>query len=190
LLYASLSVICNGRVILEADRRNTTGWGVVEEETSSVYIPSFHNQFARFRGIVTFDSDDSTRVPWNTTKTDVDQDNAIWQKTLETMIEMMRPVITFLNDLDKDIDEHTREKSPLLEYVTKAKAVKSEELPRNSVFVAPARGSLTRGPKTIKIQYSRPIEEIEFLMNELSLTSAKDVGQKSFDLTYERMGGE
>ncbi|MDO9413647.1 MAG: ATP-binding protein [Pseudolabrys sp.] len=62
-------VICNGRIILEGDRRSVTGWGLLEEEAGRAILPSYHNQFARFRGIVSFDSEDSARVPWNTTKT-------------------------------------------------------------------------------------------------------------------------
>ncbi len=183
-------VVCNGRVVLEADRRAITGWGLIEELSNSLVIPSFHNQYARFRGIVTFDSNDSARVPWNTTKTDVDQDNPIWQKTFGRMIEMMRPVITFLNELDADIDEHTREHSPMLEYVSKAVSVKSEELPTRSTFSAPARGTIQKGPKTIKLQYAKPVDQVHFLMKELAVGSAKAVGEKTFELIYQRMGGE
>jgi len=183
-------VICNGRVILEADRRNSTGWGQVEEQSNSVIMPSYHNQYARFRGIVSFDSADSSRVPWNTTKTDIDQDNPTWQKTFGRMLEMMRPVISFLNELDNDIDEHTRDHSPLLDFVSKAKAVKSEDLPRRSAFIAPARGTLHKGPKTVKVQYSKPIDQVDFLMKELSTASAKAVGERTFELIYQRMGGE
>lgn len=183
-------VVCNGRVILEADRRSTTGWGQIEEISNSLVIPNYHNQFARFRGIVTFDSNDSARVPWNTTKTDVDQDNPIWQKTYSRMIEMMRPVITFLNDLDTDIDEHTRDHSPLLDYVNRATSVKSEDLPRKSTFVAPARGSLKKGPKTVKLQYAKPVDQVDFLMKELDVSSAKAVGERTFELIFKRMGGE
>ncbi len=106
-------VICNGRVVLSADRRNVTGWGLLEEQSDRLMVPNFHNQYARFRGLVWFDSDDSARVPWNTTKTDVDTDSSVWQRAFSRMIEMMRPVITFLNELDQDIDENTRENSPL-----------------------------------------------------------------------------
>ena len=125
-------VVCNGRVIIEANRAKDTGWGLIEEVTNSVIIPSFHNQFARFRGIVSFDSNDSARVPWNTTKTDVDRDSPIWQETFTRMMEMMRPVVDFLNELDSDIEEHTREHSPLLEYVSKAKPVIIEDLPQRA----------------------------------------------------------
>lgn len=183
-------VVCNGRVVLEADRRAATGWGFVEEQSNALVIPSYHNQFSRFRGIVTFDSNDSVRVPWNTTKTDIDQDNPIWQNAFGRMTEMMRPVINFLNELDADIDEHTRDHSPLLAYVSQAAAVKSEVLPARSTFTAPARGSLSKARKTVKLQYAKPLDEVEFLMNELDLTSAKAVGEKTFELIYQSMGGQ
>src|SRR5580693_4375084 len=40
-------IICNGRVIVEANRTEITGWGLAEEAAGRVYMPSFHNQFAR-----------------------------------------------------------------------------------------------------------------------------------------------
>lgn len=184
-------VVCNGRVILEADRRPVTGWGVVEDETENLTIPSFHNQFARFRGLVTFDSDDSARVPWNTTKTDVNQDSAVWQRAFARTTEMMRPVITFLNELDADIDEHTKDGSPLHELVaSKAQQVKADSFHAKSAFKAPAKGTLKKTVPTVKVQYSRPVEQVDFLMEQLGLFTAKAVGEKAFDLTYQRMGGK
>lgn len=183
-------VVCNGRVILEADRRSVTGWGWIEEQTKSLALPAFHNQFARFRGIVTFDSDDSGRVPWNTTKTDVDQDSPVWESAFTRMLEMTRPVINFLNELDSDIDEHTRESSPLLKYVSGARAVKSDELTTKRQFTAPPRSSLTKTERTVKVQFSKPVGQVGFLMEELGVPSAKAVGERAFELTYERMGGK
>lgn len=183
-------VVCNGRVVLEADRRATTGWGLVEDAAGRTVIPTFHNQFARFRGFVFFDSEDSARVPWNTTKTDVDQDSIVWVKTFARMLEMMRPVIDFLNELDQDIDEHSRENSPLLDHVSKANMAIPESFtkaaPRKTEFLAPARGSLTKGPKFVKIQFSRPAQDIEFLQDALGVSSAKAVGETCFDLELER----
>ena len=102
----------------------------------------------------------------------------------------MRPVIDFLNELDADIDEHTREHSPLLSYVNNVAYVKSEALPTASTFTAPARGSLSKGPKTIKLQYVKPVDEVQFLMRELEVLTAKAVGEKTFELMYESMGGK
>jgi hypothetical protein len=106
------------------------------------------------------------------------------------MKELMRPVITFLNELDNDIDEHTRDHSPMLEFVNKARPVRTEDLKPKSTFAAPARGSIKQTVRTVKIQYSKPQDQINFLMNELSLGSASAVGQRTFELMYERMGGE
>ncbi len=183
-------VICNGRVVLSADRRDVTGWGLLENESDRLMVPSFHNQYARFRGIVWFDSEDSSRVPWNTTKTDVDIDSSVWQRAFSRMIEMMRPVITFLNDLDQDIDVNTREASPLFQYVSQAMTVKAERMNGKAEFIAPSRNSVQFKPKTVKIQYSRLIEDVEFLKDALDLNSARSVGEKSFDLILESQKSE
>jgi len=182
-------IICNGRIVLEADRRAETGWGLVEE--SSVVIPNFHNQFARFRGIVFIDSEDSARVPWNTTKTDIDQDNPVWQNVFSKMKTMMRPVIDFLNELDKDIDENTRETSPLLAFVSKAPLATADSIAtKKSAFAAPSRAELATKVKMVRIQYSRPLAQANFLMEELNVESAAAVGAETFDLIYKKMGGK
>lgn len=180
-------VICNGRVILEADRSKETGWGLLEEESGRVYMPSFHNQFARFRGIVSFDSEDSSRVPWDTTKNSVDQDSAVWQAVFPRMIEMMRPAINFLNELDKDIDEHTRSDSPMLNFLKSTQSVAVDSLTQAASFQAPTRQSVAKkGPRTIKIQYARSIKDVDFLKDALGATSASAVGEKTFDLILKR----
>lgn len=181
-------VICNGRVLLEADRRDRTGWGLIESEggTDRILIPSFHNQFARFRGIVSFDSQDSSQLPWNTTKTDVDDGHAVWQKTFQRMAEMMRPVIRFLNELDKDVDEFTREGSALYEFVNAAPKTRADEFVKKSDFTAPKRETLTKKEPTVKIQYSRPKKDVEFLQKELGVASAKAVGESTFDTVFKR----
>jgi hypothetical protein len=181
-------VICNGRAILEADRRKVTGWGVAE--VNSIAIPSFHNQFARFRGIVYFDSQDSSRVPWNTTKTDVDQDNPVWRAAFERMTQLMRPVIDFLNELDGDIDDHGTEKSPMMRIVRAAALESVDVQVDDAVFTAPKRDSSVQKDKRIRIQYSKPKSEIEYLQDALSLTSAAAVGEYCFETIYADQGGK
>lgn len=182
-------VICNGRVVLEADRSETTGWGYAESAAERVIVPGFHNQFARFRGVISFDSIDSKRVPWTTTKNDVDQDSAVWARAFPRMLEMMRPVIDFLNDMAEDIDENTREASPLLQVVSRETTTKSDGLTAKSPFRAPKRGEAEFAPTTQKIQYSRTIEDIDFLKEALGVSTAKAVGEKTFDLTLRRQRG-
>ncbi|MBP0439561.1 ATP-binding protein [Tianweitania sediminis] len=179
-------VVCNGRVVLEADRSPVTGWGVIEDAANRIIIPSYHNQFARFRGLVFFDSEDSSRVPWNTTKTGVDEDSSVWVAAMKRMMEMMRPAIDFLNELDADIDEFSREESPLSNFVAKAELVSAETLTVKSAFVAPKRGDIVKGPKLVKIQYSRPLDDVVILQEALDLSSAKAVGEATFDAALKR----
>lgn len=175
-------VICNGRVVLEADRRDVTGWGFYEEETNRLLIPSYHNQFARYRGLAFFDSEDSGQVPWNTTKTDVDQDSPVWRAAFESMRELMRPVINFLNDLDQDIEESPDEESPLLRLVNDARYVAPETLTAAKPFRAPARGEVVVGPRMSRISYFKARDDIDLLKKELHVSSIRAVGEKTFDL--------
>ena len=177
-------IICNGRVVLEADRTNVTGWGVIESKQYSV--PTYHNQFARFRGIASFDSTDSARVPWNTTKDGIDQDSPVWQRAFSKMIEAMRPVIDFLNELDRDLEDLPRDKSALFQFVDKAPRAASETFTSSRSFSAPRREDFQSGIREVKIQYYKPIDQIELLEEALGLSSAKAVGEKTFELILKR----
>ena len=187
--HAGWYVVCNGRVIIEADRTRKMAWGILEQEGNKLLTPSYHNQYARFRGVVYFDSSDSSKVPWNTTKTDIDQDSPAWQAVFLVMIDMMRPVVTFLNELDDDIDNHPKNESPLLQFVNKAIAIEPEKLNITKSFAAPSRESVRKGPKTVKIQYSRRYDDVEFMKEELEVRSATAVGEKTFDLALKRLKG-
>lgn len=57
---AGWDVLCNGRTVLKSDQTPVTGWG---DGSADVTIPSYHNQFARFRGFAYFDCKDASRVP-------------------------------------------------------------------------------------------------------------------------------
>jgi hypothetical protein len=183
-------VICNGRVVLSADRGQTTGWGLLENESDRVIMPNFHNQYARFRGLVWFDSADSARVPWNTTKTDVDIDSSVWQRAFGRMIEMMRPVMAFLNELDQDIDENTRDHSPLYQYVSQSSSIQAEKVIGRTEFRAPNRAEIKFMPKTVKIQYSKKIEDVDFLKDALGAQSARAVGEKTFEIVLNSQRAE
>lgn len=93
---AGWHVYCNGRLILEADKSNVTGWGA---DVDDISIPEFHGQYNYMRGFAYFDSDDPSSLPWNTTKTGLNTDSPVYRATKLHMITMMRPVIDFLNRL-------------------------------------------------------------------------------------------
>lgn len=173
-------MFCNGRLVLGMDQSMTTGWG----EGSGRVIPKFHNQFARFRGYAFFDADDAGLLPWNTTKTGVDADSAIFRGIRLEMLQMMRPVIDFLNRLDaeKDAKEETDPK-PLQAAVEAASLAEYTEVSTATTFVAPKPSpkAPTPGPRTGRIQYSKPVSEIRRIQKELGVTTYKDVGERTFE---------
>ena len=70
------SILCNDRAVVLSDRTRKTGWD-----------SKFHTEFYGFVGIARFISVDASKLPWITTKTDVDLNNKSYQKTLEKMQE-------------------------------------------------------------------------------------------------------
>ncbi len=176
------NIFCNGRLVLEADGTLATGWG----EGNGRDIPRFHNQFARFRGFVFFDCDDASKLPWNTTKTGVDSDSRIYQSVRQKMIGIMRPVIDFLNRLDAEKD---RDDGDLIctTAVEKAEDCELEKISRSARFISPPATPKKKPtePRTRRIQYSKPEDEIDAVKRALEVTSLKEVGEKTFDYFYE-----
>lgn len=169
-------VFCNGRLVLEADQTLTTGWGQGGETT----IPKYHGQFAMFRGYVLFDSDDAGRLPWNTTKTGVDADSSSFRAVRLEMINLMRPVIDFLNKL-KEEKESEADSKPLEEAVQNAVMAKVSVVKTSKVFTAPKPKTRRVESNLGRIQYNKPLEEIEQVKKCLNVSTLREVGEKTFD---------
>ena len=65
-------LFCNDRLLLAADQTALTGWGVA--------AAAYHPQYRLFRGYVYLTATDSSLLPWNTTKTGVDEDSSIFRQ--------------------------------------------------------------------------------------------------------------
>ncbi|MCX6600757.1 MAG: ATP-binding protein [bacterium] len=81
--------LCNGRVVVAADRTDLTGWGLGG--------PIFHSKFSKFVGIVFFYSDNPELLPWTTTKQSINRDSQVYQKARGHMSAVMKPITSFLN---------------------------------------------------------------------------------------------
>jgi hypothetical protein len=177
-------IFCNGRMIVEADQSSLTGWQSIAG-SADVTIPKFHNQFSRFRGYVFFDSENASVLPWDTTKTGVDFDSSVYQSTLLKMIDTMRPIIDFLNEIDAENDlEDTKDKIQTAA-IARAALVSIRTVQREGGFAQPPK-SMTRAPAVGRIAFSRPREKIDELKAALAVTYDKNVGEKSFDLAYSK----
>lgn len=178
-------IICNGRLVLNADKSEKTGWiGRPTELDAITGTPRYHNQFARFRGYVLFDSDDAGRLPWNTTKTDIDPDDAIWLDTRETMAGVMRPVIDFLNLVDSESDLPEGER-PLTAALAAAKSKSIAEVTTEQRFNYP-KSPRPPKPKEVSIQFRKDKDRVEALQEAMGTTSARDTGDAAFEDAYQR----
>jgi hypothetical protein len=181
-------LFCNGRLVLGPEQTPITGWTGGRLGDGG---PKYHGQFNRFRGYVFFEADDAGLLPWNTTKNGVDLDSALFKKIRARMIEMMKPVITFLNKMK---DEREGDPSPSdLFYqneVDKTSKVNIAEIASSAgaiaaytakVFTHPAPAIRAERVNTITISYKKPKEEVDKVKRILETKSNKEVGERTFD---------
>lgn len=178
----------NGRLIIRADKTSLTGWG----EQGSIRIPQHHFQFARFRGYVFFTSDDASDIPWDTTKTGIDQDASIFQAVRQRMLVHMRHVIDLLNKLKNEREGSVGEdlnKGPIALTIKGAKPVALDDLPRKSQrFTVTISEEIARKiSDKVKITYQKSIDEVNRLRQCLNIDDANEIGAKTFNYYLEQV---
>ena len=175
-------LFCNDRLLLIAERTRLTGWGDA--------VASYHPQYRRFRGYVYLTSLDSSLLPWNTTKTNVDQDSRIWRQVQGEMKSALVEVISVINRLKKESESaETAADMPLKSALEQARPIAVDRVPPSATVVVPEvkpTPQRRRQKTTRKISYE--VEKDEFLevAELLDVTRGADVGRITFDYFYER----
>jgi hypothetical protein len=185
-------VFCNDRMILQADQSRTTGW---EERADggSIRIPKYHNQFAEFRGYVFMDSDDASTLPWNTTKTGVDTDNAIFRSVRREMLTLMRPVIDFLNKVKEETEAAKRDDrpaGPLANAVAKASLMPIDRAKTATVFMAPKAPPPKPAKPMAHFNFQVPKSRADQALDESGARSYRELGELTFDYYYKNEVGD
>jgi Histidine kinase-, DNA gyrase B-, and HSP90-like ATPase len=180
LQEAGWSIVCNGRQVLRSDKTSLTGWGDV---VSEIKIPKAHYQFSRFRGYVFFEAELASDLPWNTTKTAVDADAAVFKAAKQEMQTAMRQVFDFLNKLDAELNA---EQTPLTDAVKAAKAMPLATIKENSVFNYPVTNTAPTTPQPVRVSFICDPDEFAFAKSYFQVSSAKKVGESVFDYFYQR----
>lgn len=177
---AGWNVICNGRALLKSDKTPITGWGYNQD---SLRVPNYHNQYGQFRGYVFFKSDEIKTLPWNTTKSSVDQEHPAYRKTFQEMISAMKEVFTFLNSLDKESES---ESQPLNELLEKTKSVALENVSESTAFVYPeTKSSSQNTDKLTWIKYQRSASDVALAMRVMGAKKPNEVGERTFDIYFD-----
>jgi len=171
-------IYCNGRLVVAADKTSLTTWKDMENKSSGVV---FHNNYASFRGIVYFSSKYPEKLPWNTTKTGLDETSIIYLRTREKMLEIFKIVKNIIDDIRKNtqskddgIEEtiaNMQGTEMTIENINKIK--KNREVNIKNIVA-------TTVPN-VTINYKKPKEEAEQLKKILGVKSYREVGEKTFE---------
>ncbi|WP_458244928.1 ATP-binding protein [Streptomyces sp. MAI_2237] len=176
-------VFCNNRLLIAADRTTLTGWGDG--------LPVYHPQYRRFRGYVFIDSAYNELLPWNTTKTGVDQDSRVWRKIVTEIKQAGSEVIQMLNRVKSERqNSELPDDRPIAQALTRAKPVRLGEITLSPRFNYPAPKAATVRPNMRKIQYSVEKHRYDAVAEALNTTLVADVGRRTFDFFYREQVGD
>jgi Histidine kinase-, DNA gyrase B-, and HSP90-like ATPase len=169
-------LICNGRMLLFADRTRLTGWGLE--------VADYHPQYRRFRGYV-FLSGNSSAMPWNTAKTTVDEDSSVWRIVRTYIVDALRDARSVMNRIKTEVQSNDAKDRPVTSMLKAAQATRLVELDASPEIVVPPRPP-KRPPTTKKISYDVTIDEFNEVKDALEVSTAVDVGRETFAYYYRR----
>ncbi|WP_452223048.1 ATP-binding protein [Lacinutrix chionoecetis] len=183
-------IFCNDRLIVGPDTTELTGW----TGRGNGGVANYHHQYYRFRGYAFFNSEDSEKLPWNTTKTGMDLDSPIFKHVRGKMIEMMKTVVNgFLNPLKKENESTYKGDKVLNNSIENTDSLNITDNDINNFYSqdrsfahpvpAPSNNRVSDG-KT-KIQYEVDKESVKKMKKNFNLSTNEDVGLYTFNYVFE-----
>jgi Histidine kinase-, DNA gyrase B-, and HSP90-like ATPase len=183
-LFASLSsqpkaeaagwyVLCNGRVVVHADKTELTGW--------SAALPQFHTKFVRFLGLAFFQSKNPLLLPWTTTKRGLNRESGIFQKARNRMAGLSLPILKFLSSMyPSELSEEPKERR-VADTIHAADLRRVASKPVSTFKVKMPAATLQA--RTVRIQYDAFRADVERIKRHLRKPSmaANRVGKHTFD---------
>lgn len=163
-------VVCNDRVVVSADKSSDTGWGVKP-------VPAWHPQYSGFMGVVRFDCADPTKLPWKTTKRDVESSNQLYQRALPLMMRATKKITDYTNA--------RRAESRRLKRIEKS----AESHPVRRITVnSPAVLPQVAKTEIIVIEYAREAADVHAVAEALGIvgSSPSEVGIRTFEYYLSR----
>lgn len=165
-------VLCNNRVVLAGDKSARTVWG-------NDGFTRWHPQYNGFLGIASFRSAEPSKLPWTTTKRDVDETDPVYRRAIQRMKDLTSPFIEYTRERKADPDAARR-----VEAV--ATSVPVTSIPMRATMKLP---KLTAGREKMRnVLYRRAERELLAAAEALgnSAMSYRDIGTRTFEYYYER----
>ncbi|QBB72665.1 ATP-binding protein [Pseudolysobacter antarcticus] len=170
-------VVCNGRIVVAADKTSITGWGTDG-------WPQWHPQYSGFIGLVMFTAQAAKLLPLTTTKRSVDSSSGVYRKAKPAMREASKAWIAYTNERKQALPEARR-----LEAHTQPISIR-EVTRRESVSLP----SLIARPviPMANISYTVSRDRVRLLAQAYGNInfSYKDVGVRSFEDAYSELVGD
>jgi hypothetical protein len=166
-------VLCNGRVVVAADKSELTGWGLSG--------PRFVSKFRGFLGVAFFFSSDPSDLPWTTTKRGLNLESPAYQAARREMSALARPVLDFLNEMypNPEVAEPVQSRQ-LVEGLRRVDI--TTLLSREPQTFQPVVSSQARRT-VVKVQYDAKSADLERIRKKLNKPrmSAGNIGRYTFE---------
>ncbi|MBS4017597.1 MAG: ATP-binding protein [Dechloromonas sp.] len=170
-------VVCNGRIVLAADKTELSGWGTDE-------WPQWHRQYSGFIGIVLFTAAKATALPLTTTKRSVDPSSEVFRRAKPRMREVTRKWIDYTNVRKQSLEE-AKAAEGLARPVALTSVVRLAEvrLPRLAARSA---------QRVANVSYSVPLPKLKDLAKAFGNINMpyREVGLMSFNYSYDDKVGD
>lgn len=177
-------IFCNDRLLLMRERSRLTGWGD--------NLPNYHPQYRQFRGYVYLSAANTEALPWNTTKTGLDEESRVWRQVLAQIKIAGSQVVSVINRVkSEERSASSIDEMPTVRAVQAAQLVPTESLPISEIFAVPPppkakKGQVAKRPRTKKLQFEVPLDRFEVVSQRLETAVVAEVGRRTFDYYYER----
>ena len=166
---------CNRRLLFAAERSWLTGWGTVAAD--------YHPQYRNFRGYVFLSSADPALLPWNTTKTGVDEDSSVFRQLQGEMGNALKRVQAVINLLKREVQQKPPAERTLTAAVRSSSEVPLDALPSSSVMKFPEPPK-RRASGRQTVRYTVEKERYEAVRGTLDVAKPGEVGLATFDHYY------
>lgn len=183
-------IFCNNRLIISKNKTEETVWTGTKGDGVSLW----HSQYHRFRGYVFFEAKDSSKLPWNTTKTGMDMDSPYYKEVRSKMVHMTRQVMELLDKIKTEKEKDNPEENQTLNKAVESSASdrvsvvdalgRTNELSYKFAFPVKLYNPLKRSSK-VSISYQVPVDKFNIVKNSLGLNTGKDIGLYTFNYYFE-----
>ena len=191
---AGWTVICNDRVVLHHDKTPITGWGGGD-------VPKYHTQFIAIAGVVRLSSNDSLKLPLNTTKRGLDTSSPVYWQSLKHMKQGLKKFTDFTNrwnGRESETESYFSSMSPkdateVPEAIPQEKWSKVRKSEYDEKRFSPDLPKPPKDDAKRRIVFSRLKEEVE-IVGEFFFDDPKappaEIGNRCFEDALKKAKGE